>query len=65
MARLEPNAPVYAFPQSDGTSVTLDLSIRHGFSDFAMEMRYGDGERREVSVYHTGDLHRERISVKR
>ena len=55
MARLEPSAPVHAFPRPDGTSVTLDLSVRDGFCDFAMEMRYGDGGRREVSVYHPGE----------
>lgn len=55
MERLEPDAPVYAIVQPDGSSVTLDLSTPDAFCDFAMEMRFDDGKQRSVSVYHTGE----------
>jgi len=55
MQRLDPDAPVYAFAQPDGTSITLDLSTPDALGDFAMEIRLPDDRRQHGSVYHSGE----------
>lgn len=55
MQRLDPDAPVYALAQPDGSSITLDLSVPNALGDLSMALRLPDGRQHHASVYHTGE----------
>lgn len=55
MQRLDPDAPVYALVQPDGSSITLDVSVPNALGDFSMALRLPDGRQQHASVYHTGE----------